>query len=159
MYTNHRWMNGGPVVDPTNPRGRQYGIAGIGPPHGDQPGPWYRPQEQQESSTRRSTRKSGTSSAATTARRAACTTSSCGRTPTETLRSVELPKLDKASTAVKFGDWMTVIQQMIGDASYTSAHWWETTMTAVEQSYHQWLHADPLMRLRLAPVVPDAVRG
>ena len=82
-----------------------------------------------------------------------------GETPTETLRSVELPKLDRASTAIEFGDWLTVIQQMIGDVSYTSAHWWELVMTAVEQAYHQWLHADPLMRLRMAPAVPDAARG
>ena len=80
-----------------------------------------------------------------------------GETSTKTLRSVELPKLDGASTAIEFGDWLTVIRQMIGEAC-----WWEITTTAVEQSYHQWLHADPLdmiMRLRMALLVPDAARG
>ena len=32
-------------------------------------------------------------------------------------------------------------------------------MTAVEQAYHHWLQADALMRLRMAPVIPDMARG
>ena len=32
-------------------------------------------------------------------------------------------------------------------------------MTAVEHAYHHWLQADPLMRLRMAPVIPDMARG
>ena len=31
-------------------------------------------------------------------------------------------------------------------------------MTAVEQAYHHWLQADPLVRLRMAPVIPDMAR-
>ena len=31
-------------------------------------------------------------------------------------------------------------------------------MTAVEQAYHHWLQADPLMRLRMVPVIPDMAR-
>ena len=32
-------------------------------------------------------------------------------------------------------------------------------MTAVEHAYHHWLQADPFMRLRMAPVIPDMARG
>ena len=32
-------------------------------------------------------------------------------------------------------------------------------MIAVEQAYHHWLQADPLMRLRMTPVIPDMARG
>ena len=81
-----------------------------------------------------------------------------GEVPGETLRSVELPKLDRNATSLDFGDWLTVAQQMIGDVSYTSEQWWEVVMTAVEQAYHHWLQADPLMRLRMAPVIPDMAR-
>ena len=48
-----------------------------------------------------------------------------GEVPGETLRSVELPKLDRNATSLEFGDWLTVVQQMIGDVSYTSTQWWE----------------------------------
>ena len=82
-----------------------------------------------------------------------------GEVPGETLRSVELPKLDRNATSLDFGDWLAVVQQMIGDVSYTSAQWWGVVMTAVEQAYHHWLQADPLMRLRMAPVIPDMARG
>ena len=33
----------------------------------------------------------------------------------------------------------------------------KVVMTAVEQAYQYWLQADPLMRLRMAPVIPDVV--
>ena len=82
-----------------------------------------------------------------------------GEVPGETLRSVELPKLDRNATSFDFGDWLTDVQLMIGDVSYTSAQWWGVVMTAVEQAYHHWLQADPLMRLRMAPVIPDMARG
>ena len=82
-----------------------------------------------------------------------------GEGPGETLRSVELPKLDRNATSLDFGDWLAVVQQMIGDVSYTSAQWWGVVMTAVEQAYHHWLQADPLMRLRMAPVILDMARG
>jgi len=45
-----------------------------------------------------------------------------------------LPKLDRNATSLDFGDWLTVVQQMIGDVSYTSAQWWGVVMTAVEQA-------------------------
>ena len=32
-------------------------------------------------------------------------------------------------------------------------------MTSVEEAYQQWIRADPLTRLRMAPIVPDAARG
>ena len=44
-----------------------------------------------------------------------------GEVPGKTLRSVELPKLDSHATALDFGNWLTVVQQMMGDVSYTSA--------------------------------------
>eukprot|EP00435_Cladocopium_sp_Y103_P007186 s2559_g2.t1 len=82
-----------------------------------------------------------------------------GEDATETLRTVDLPKLSRASTAIGFGDWLTVVRRTIGDVSYSSAQWWGMIVTAVEQTYHRWLHADPLMRLRMALIVPDAARG
>ena len=82
-----------------------------------------------------------------------------GEVQTETLRTVELPKLDRNATAIGFGDWLTVVRPMIWDVSYTSAQWWEMIMTSVDQAYQQWIRADPLTRLRMAPIVPDAARG
>ena len=55
-----------------------------------------------------------------------------GEVPGETLRSVELPKLDRNATSLDLRDWLAVVQQMIGDVSYTSAQWWGVVMTAVE---------------------------
>ena len=56
-----------------------------------------------------------------------------GEVPGETLRSVDLPKLDRNATSLDFGDWLTVVQQMIGDVGYTSAQWWGVVMTCCKR--------------------------
>ena len=129
---------------PGGPPPGQYGNPGQapGPPGGHQgnPGRAVPPQQQQQVAVQAGPQAEG-------------------EIPGETLRSVELPKLDRNATSLDFGDWLAVVQQMIGDVSYTSAQWWGVVMTAVEQAYHHWLQADPLMRLRMAPVIPDMARG
>ena len=57
-----------------------------------------------------------------------------GEVQIETLWTVEQPKLDRDTTAIGFGDWLTIVRPMIWDVSYTSAPWWEMIMTSVEQA-------------------------
>ena len=87
------------------PRGGHQGNPG--PPSGHQgnPGQAVPPQQQQQAVVRAGPQAGG-------------------EVPGETLRSVELPKLDRNATSLDFGNWLTVVQQMIGDVSYTSAQWW-----------------------------------
>ena len=103
--------------------------------------------------TKRSTRKSRTSSSTTT-----CTTSSCGR---NSYRDVKDGRIAEAGQSLYDNRlWRLVDGHPTDeDVSYTSARWWEIIMTLVEQAYHQWLNADPLTRLRMAPAVPDVARG
>ena len=49
----------------------------------------------------------------------------CGENPSETLRTVDLPKLSGDATAVQYGDWLSVVDTMMGDLSYTSETWWK----------------------------------
>ena len=132
------WPGGPPGQAPGPPGGHQ---GNPGPPGGHQGNPGQAVPPQQQQAVVQAGPQAG------------------GEVPGETLRSVELRKLDRNATSLDFGDWLTGVQQMIGDVSYTSAQWWGVVMTAVEQAYHHWLQADPLMRLRMAPVIPDMARG
>ena len=72
-----------------------------------------------------------------------------GESLTESLRSMELPKLDESTTAVGFGDWLTVIQPMMADISSTSSRWWTMTLDCAMQAYQQWAVSSPLEKLRM----------
>lgn len=72
-----------------------------------------------------------------------------GETSTETLRSVDLPPLQLETSALGFGDWLTLIDPMIADISYSSGEWWSFVMEEVRKTYEDWLQKDPLGRLRL----------
>ena len=67
-----------------------------------------------------------------------------GENPTESLRTMELPKLQGDSTGLQFGDWLSVIDSMMGDLSYSSGDWWELIRTAVDQCYQIWLVSNPI---------------
>ena len=76
-----------------------------------------------------------------------------GENPTESLRTMELPKLSSESTGLQFGDWLSIIDSMMGDLSYSSGEWWAMVRTAVDRCYQTWLSSSPLDRLRLKPTV------
>ena len=76
-----------------------------------------------------------------------------GENPTESLRSVDLPRLCDESTGLQFGDWLSIIDSMMGDLSYSSGEWWTFVRRAVDQCYQTWLVSSPLERLRLKPCV------
>ena len=82
-----------------------------------------------------------------------------GENPSENLRTVDLPKLSMDATALQFGDWLSIIDSLMGDLSYTSGDWWMMIRRAVDQSYMDWLNAGPIDRLRLRPQVDSRVQG
>ena len=81
-----------------------------------------------------------------------------GENPSENLRTVDLPKLSMDATALQFGDWLSIIDSLMGDLSYTSGDWWMMIRRAVDQSYMDWLNAGPIDRLRLRPQVDSRVQ-
>ena len=72
-----------------------------------------------------------------------------GENPSENLRTVELPKLSMDATALQFGDWLSIIDSLMGDLSYSSGDWWTMVRGAVDQCYRDWLNVGPIERLRL----------
>lgn len=78
-----------------------------------------------------------------------------GENPSETLRSCELPKSGDA-TALQFGDWLSLVDSMMGDMSYSSSTWWVMVRKAATDCYQRWLLAAPLDRLRLKPQLDPA---
>lgn len=73
-----------------------------------------------------------------------------GENPTESLRTVDLPKLAMESTGLQFGDWLSVIDSMMGDLSYSSGE---------DQCYQKWLSSSPIERLRLKPSVDSRAQS
>jgi hypothetical protein len=65
----------------------------------------------------------------------------------------ELPKLSMDATALQFGDWLSIIDSLMGDLSYSSGDWWTMVRGAVDQCYRDWLNVGPIERLRLRPQV------
>ena len=69
----------------------------------------------------------------------------------EAMRNLELPQLPSPSAenaALLFGDWLTVITPLMEDLSTSSTEFWEWVQREVEITYHEWLLASPLARLR-----------
>ena len=76
-----------------------------------------------------------------------------GENPSETLRTFELPRLAGDATALQFGDWLSIIDSLMGDLSYSSGDWWAMVRKAVDDCYRDWLNSGPIERLRLKPKV------
>ena len=53
----------------------------------------------------------------------------------ESLRSLELPKLTMETSSIGFGDWLTIIEPLMADISGSSAVWWRMVITAAEHAY------------------------
>ena len=81
-----------------------------------------------------------------------------GESASESLRTVELPRLSADATALQFGDWLSIIDSIMGDLSYSSSEWWTYVREAVDRCYAEWLRVGPLERLRLKPEVDARVK-
>ena len=82
-----------------------------------------------------------------------------GENPSEHLRTVELPKLSMdATAALQFGDWLSIMDSLMGDLSYSSGDWWTMVRGAVDQCYRDWLNVGPIERPRLRPQVDPGVQ-
>ena len=82
-----------------------------------------------------------------------------GENAGETLRSFELPVLHENSTPLQYGDWLSLVDSLMGDLSYTSDMWWGMVRNAVEVSYKEWLVSNPMDRLRIKPKVDPRAAG
>lgn len=71
--------------------------------------------------------------------------------PNETLRRFELPSLMAETTAIQFGDWVSMVDSHMGDLSCSSKHLVEYGQSAAESCDGEWLRSGPLERLRLKP--------
>ena len=76
-----------------------------------------------------------------------------GEVSSETLRSIDLPPLPQSATSLNFGDWLVIVEPMMGDISYSSGVWWNLVMEGVQRAYETWLKEDPLGRLRVQVAV------
>ena len=81
-----------------------------------------------------------------------------GENPTESLRTFELPRLALEASPLQFGDWLSVIDSLMGDLSYSSKEWWDLIRQSVDQCYAEWLNTGPLERFRLKPQPDDRIR-
>ena len=62
-----------------------------------------------------------------------------------------LPKPDSRDASLDAGDWLIQLEPLIGDLSKNASVWWHRTIGVISDRYSQWLHADPLTRLRIGP--------
>ena len=65
------------------------------------------------------------------------------------LPSLPLPEGRDAS--LEAGDWLVQLEPLVGDLSRNAAGWWKRVMQATTTTYAEWLHADPLSRLKVLP--------
>ena len=79
-----------------------------------------------------------------------------GETASESLRSLELPKLSEGSTPLMFGDWLAIIEPLMADIGSNSSSWWALIMKTVRESYEIWLTEGPLDRLRRTVEIPKS---
>ena len=47
------------------------------------------------------------------------------------------------AAALQFGDWLSIIDSLMGDLSYSSGDWWALVRGAVDQGYRDWLNVGP----------------
>ena len=62
-----------------------------------------------------------------------------------------LPSPEGREASLEAGDWLIQLEPLIGDLSKNAAAWWRRVMQATTNTYAQWLHADPLARLKVQP--------
>lgn len=73
--------------------------------------------------------------------------------------------ISENTTALEFGDWLSVVDSNMGDLSYSSGVWWNMVKGAVELCYQDWLQKRPVDRLRLKPnlkstfMAPNRAKG
>ena len=76
----------------------------------------------------------------------------------ESVRTVELPALPELNDGdlgpLAEGDWLALIAPVMKDLSGSSAAWWEAIMKEAAETYEKWLHAEPLVRIQLQPMLP-----
>ena len=70
----------------------------------------------------------------------------------------ELPELPPNSSPPQFGDWLHLIAPSMEDISSVAGWWWENTLREAQCYYAQWKDSTPLQRIRIQPVLPDAIR-
>ena len=64
-----------------------------------------------------------------------------------------LPPPDGRDASLEAGDWLVQLEPLVGDLSKHAASWWKRVMQTTTATYAEWLHADPLSRLKI--VSPD----
>eukprot|EP00435_Cladocopium_sp_Y103_P055639 s1851_g18.t1 len=69
----------------------------------------------------------------------------------------ELPDLPANSSPLQFGDWLHLIAPSMKDISGVAGWWWENTLREAHCYYSQWKESSPLQRIRIRPVLPDAL--
>ena len=78
----------------------------------------------------------------------------------ESVRAVELPSLPELSESeigpLIAGDWLTTIGPFLRDISSSSSMWWDEVLQVAGALYRVWLNSEPMERLRLTPVTPQA---
>ena len=70
----------------------------------------------------------------------------------------ELPELPPNSSPLQFGDWLHLIAPSMKDISSVAGWWWENTLREAQCYYAHWKDSTPLQRIRIQPVLPDAIR-
>ena len=71
-----------------------------------------------------------------------------------------LPSPDGRDASLEAGDWLIQLEPLIGDLSRNASMWWRQVKQATFQKYSQWLHAEPLVRLKIgAPEPCDLPQG
>ena len=83
-------------------------------------------------------------------------TTTYGNPMPEVPRSSDLPSLPilgGESSALQFGDWLTLVTPAMHDLAPSAKEWWILVMTEVDGLYHLWLQSSPLQRLRIRPEV------
>ena len=61
----------------------------------------------------------------------------------------QLPEPEGRDASLEAGDWITQLEPLIGDLSKNASQWWKKVMKVTSQRYAGWLHADPLVRLKI----------
>ena len=74
--------------------------------------------------------------------------------------AIELPSMPEltADSAVSFSDWLYETEQAVGGLSDRAAAWFTMCLTCAREAYELYQTSDPLVRLTLEPVRPEALR-
>ena len=53
------------------------------------------------------------------------------------------------------GDWLTEIGPAMSDTSSGAGLWWKQVIQCSSEAYRNWLHAQPLERIHVEPLIPS----